>query len=210
MAKELDVLLGAGFGYLLGQGPYQEWKPFIDNVGKRISHLQFMKIIVPAGVFKKIPSLAQTYHEAVNAFIYGLPNAAVPVVFKCLELSLKKKYEEIEKKSPKDLRSEELIDWGESLIQKKNKHLAHWVRSIRNYLHGEELVQESEAYQAIANVTTVLNLLFPYTETEISFVCMKCKKPTKFIGKAEQNFLGNVVLVNCDQCQTAINLRILV
>ena len=44
--------------------------------------------------------MIQVYREAILAYLYGLPNASLPLVLKCLEVGLKIKYEEIEGKKP--------------------------------------------------------------------------------------------------------------
>ena len=215
----LGGILGAGLGYILGNNPYTEWKGFIDKVGERVNHLAFMKIVIPQGLFSEIPNCQEIYAESVRSFAYGLPNASIPLLYKCLELGLRKKYEDAEskstlieiaqKKSSKDLNGYQLIDWAEQYLGNK-KELAQGFRIIRNILHEDAVILEQEVLLAMYNISQIINILFPYQTASISFNCRMCKRPETTRIPAEQNFLGNVLLISCMNCRTSSNIRIFV
>ena len=201
----IGTLLGGLGGYAFGKNPFKEWEPFINGVGYRIGRLEYDKIIKPNGFFNRVQYAPLWYSEGVRAYVYGLPNASMPLIFKCLEMGIKEKYKEVEKKEA-SLTSEKLIDWAEQFLKDK-KDLAHSFRLIRNILHRDLIVEEKDVPEAIRHISEMLNLLFPYSNCTIEFDCMQCKTKYSLNINFADNYLGNMIPTNCAKCKIAFKVR---
>lgn len=201
MAAEL--LVGGALGFLLGRSVFASWEKFINRYNERTSHLSYNNIVEPVSFYGRIQNSRMVYGEAVYAYLFGLPNASVPASFRCLELALKKKYQETEKKSPK-MNTYKLIEWSEKHLGNQ-KELAHGFRFLRNLIHEEKLVQEQDALEAIRHISKILNLLFPFETVILRGTCGFCNTAYAYEADKSQCFLGNVIIIPCSHC--ARNIR---
>jgi len=202
-----DLLISGALGYLIGRSTFASWEDFINKYNDRMSHLSYSKTIVPVIFYKEIENTRTIYNEAVYAYLFGLPNASIPASFRCLELSLKKKYQEVEGKSPK-MNAYELIEWSEKYLGNQ-KELAHGFRFLRNLIHEEKVVEEQDALDALRHITKILNLLFPFETARPKGTCNFCKTPYDYEISYDQCFLGNVIFIPCNHCLRNIRREIL-
>ncbi len=202
----LGSILGGLGGYAFGKNPFKEWEPFIKDAGYKISRLEHDKIVKPNGFFSKVQYSPIWYQEGVRAYVYGLPNASMPLIFKCLEMGIKKKYEEIEKKSSSGLNSEKLIDWAEQFLR-SDKSLAHSFRLIRNIIHQDLIVNEKDVPEAIRHISEMLNALFPYSNCIIEFNCMTCNLRQQMGINSSDNTIGNMIPAWCQRCGSRFKVR---
>lgn len=211
MSGENDVLaalLGGVFGHAIAKGAYAEWDGFIKAVGDRIAHLTFLKIVVPNAAFDAVPGSQKPYEEGIRAFVYGLPNASIPVLMKALELCLRNAYETKTGTKSKGKKLVDLIEWAEDLVD--DLDVLHGYRLIRNRLHKEEYIKEEDVPAAIQHITRAINSLYPYVPASRQFHCNKCGKNLDVQVPSESNYIGNTVNVNCPTCHIVLPARIFV
>lgn len=197
------LLLAAGIGYGAGRAPFQAWESYINRYNERLGHLSYNRVIEPLVFYQNIENARQLYAESVFAYLSGLPNASLPVTFRCLEICLKKYYEKTEKKRP-SLKAHELIEWSEKQLGNR-KELAHGFRILRNLLHEEKTVGEQDTLEAIRHVTQILNIVFPFDTSTLNGTCFFCKTPYNVSIPADQHYLGNTLSIPCNVCRRSIN-----
>jgi hypothetical protein len=90
--------------------------------------------------------------------LFGLPDASLPMAFRCLEIGLKQHYEIVEKKKP-SLNAFELIDWSEKKLGKKVE-IAQGIRILRNLAHEEKTITEQDNLEAIRHITNIIEPCF--------------------------------------------------
>jgi len=139
--------IGGISGYLIGKEKYTVWDEFIKKFNERLNHLAYFKVIIPAK-FLNLTEMWQIYREGINTYLFGLPNASVPMMFKCLEIGLKSKYSKVEGKQDNLMRVYDLIEWSESYLKNK-KDIAHGFRILRNTLHKKVMIREQDVLECI-------------------------------------------------------------
>lgn len=203
----VEFFLGGGLGYLIGRATFAPWENFIKGYNDRLGHLSYNKIIEPIALYKKIEGTEKIYGEAVYCYLFGLPNASVPTIFRCLELGLKKKYEEVEGRTPK-MKAYKLIEWSENFL-KNQKELAHGFRFLRNLIHEEKQVEEQDALIALRHITKILNLLFPFSKVIVQSICNFCKTPYEEEVESNKFFIGNAIFIECNKCKRSTRYDIM-
>ena len=203
MSDVLAALLIGGLGYKLGRAPFEAWENFINRYNERLGHLTYNQIVEPIAFYGKVDNGKIIYAEAVFAYLVGLPNASLPMTFRCLEIGLKQKHKEVEGQEP-SLTAYELIEWSETYLGNRAE-LAHGFRRLRNLLHEESIIKEQDALEAIRHVTNILNLIFPFSAINLTGVCAFCGKPYSLPILSDQCYLGNTIPVRCDQCSRSTN-----
>ncbi|VVB75610.1 Uncharacterised protein [Candidatus Tiddalikarchaeum anstoanum] len=202
-----NLLLGGLGGYSLSKANYAGWESFIKVAEERLSHLIYFKVIIPVGLFVKIPLSKQWYAEGFRSYIFGLPNASLPMLFKSMEMALKEKYSEVENKKPDKLSNGQLITWAEQFL-KENTEIAQGLRILRNILqHENSSIKEQQSIDAIRYISEMLNLLYPYDEAKLNFTCLHCGKQNSADLKSKDNFLGNTFNIVCSNCRNNIQFR---
>jgi hypothetical protein len=199
MSEAVFALLGGLFGYGLGRAQFQAWEGFINKYNERLGHLSFNHVIEPLGFYDRVESARKIYAEAIFAYLAGLPDASLPMIFRCLEIGLKQHYEVIEGKKP-SLRAVELIEWSEKKLGSKAE-LAHGFRILRNLIHEEKTIPEQDNLEAIRHVTQILNFVFPFQTANITVNCVTCRRSNTMQVSPNQLFLGNNVAVPCTVCR---------
>ena len=203
MSSDSDELIASvavgGLGFLVGKAQYANWDPIIKEYNTRCVSLTFTKTIKPVGVFLVDEVLRNTYSEALTSFLYGLPNASIAMSLKFLEIVLKKKYTNSDKKEAKE-NLQQLIDHAENVIGVKTE-TAHSFRMLRNLvIHGEILAKESDALEALRHISLIANSMYPYGLVNQDVVCPTCKRRVKLPLESKENYFGNVFHVQCGGC----------
>lgn len=206
-SKDIVTLsIGGLLGYGIAISKYTEWEPLIKNFKDRLNHLSYLKIIIPYKFFQINKNCRQLYIESLNAYLYGLPNASLPLILRCLEIGLKNKYSEIGKKETKKINLNGLIDWAKEHLKDK-KEIAHGFRILRNLVHTEELVLEQDVLEAIRHISNILNLLYKLPEyTELEVFCKNCNAKHNYKIETIQYYIGNKMLFGCDKFKQNINI----
>jgi hypothetical protein len=194
----LSLLLAGGIGYVAGRAPFQQWEGFINKYQERMSYITYQKIAVPAGFYGKIYNGQWLYTEAITAYLVGLPDACLPVILRCLDVGLKKLYEEVQKKECQ-LKLYHLIEWAEQYLGGK-KELAHGFRILRNLIHEETVVEEQDAIEAIRHTTQILNVIFPFVLQSLFPRCLHCQDLIHLPLTFGQNYIGNAMTLKCPKC----------
>lgn len=203
----VGALLGGLFGYGLGRAPFEAWEGFINKFNDRVGHLSYNHVIEPCGFYNKVENGNRIYGEGIYTFLFGLPDASLQMTFRCLEIGLKRYYEDTEGKKS-SLKAWELIEWSEKKLGSK-KEVVHGFRILRNLTHGEKTITEQDDLEAIRHVTEVLNLVFPFQSATITAYCGTCRRFTPMEALPEQLFLGNTIPVPCTVCKISTNYQVM-
>jgi RNase P subunit RPR2 len=206
-----DDIVTLGIGGLLGYGiaisKYTEWEPLIKNFKDRLNHLSYLKIVIPYKFFQINENCKQIYVEGLNAYLYGLPNASLPLILRCLEVGLKNKYSET--KELKNFNLNNLINLAEGRLKDK-KEIAHGFRILRNLIHSEKLVTEQDVLEAIRHISNILNLIYKLPEyTELEVFCKNCNTKHHYRIETSQYYIGNNMLFGCDKFKQNISITIM-
>lgn len=196
MAESLISSLGKLFSG--GERKYN-WEPFIQDVEKRSEILFYSKIIIPMNYFSKVENSFELYTEAVYAHLVDLPNACIPVIFRCLEMGLKQKYFEEENKKS-NFNSYDLIGWAEKFFGNR-KELAHGFRILRNNIHETSLLTENDSLETIRHISIFLNLLYPFEIVKMGITCPKCGHEGEFSLDREECYMGYERNLHCTACK---------
>jgi len=199
-----------GLGGLLGYGAatlrYSEWEPLIKNFRDRLNHLSYLKVIIPYKFFKINENCRTLYTESLYAYLYGLPNASLPLILRCLETGLRNKYKELEKKNPKKLNLNDLIDWAENYLRDK-REIAHGFRILRNLIHSEKLISEQDVSEALRHISIILNLLYELPkDTKLKVFCKNCNTEHQYVIQTHQYYIGNSMLFGCNKFKQNTNV----
>jgi len=200
LAFGIGSLLLGGIGYLIGKGKYTEWDDFIKKYNKRWDYLLYFKVIIPV-VSLNTTKMWQVYREGIDAYLFGLPNASIPMVFKCLEIGMRSKYSEVEKKNGSSVNTYGLIEWAKTYLGNR-KEIAHGFRILRNILHEKKNVEEQDALENIRHISKILTLLYPFPIVYLKGKCVSCGKP--YITEVEKDnyYMGNTIYTTrCGGCQ---------
>jgi len=186
-------------GYFIGKNRYKGWDHFVKKYDERLNHLTYFRVIIPI-VSLNITKLWRVYREGINAYLFGLSNASIPMVFKCLECGLRSKYNEIETGNSDKMRAWDLIEWANRYLKDK-KEIAHGFRILRNILHERMTVEEQDALECIRHVSEALNLLYPFSTVNFRWKCAFCEKSYTTVTVKDNYYIGNSMNMWCDSCQ---------
>jgi hypothetical protein len=201
----LEALVGsfiAGYlGYQAGSRKFAGWEPIIKNYETRMSHLAYNKAFRPVSFLATIPNAEIIYREAILAYLFGLPDASIPLSLRCLEIGLSNKYTRVTGQAPPTRdKLFKLIEWGEDYL-KGEKGVAHGFRLLRNLIHGERVMVEQDALEAIRHISIILNLLYPPPNyTTVFYFCQNCGGQSKLDVLTQDCYLGNVLNTTCAHC----------
>lgn len=174
---------------------------------RKTRSLNLQSCVEPCEFFNKVENSKRIYTEAVYTFLYGLPDASLQMTFRCLEIGLKRYYENTEGKKCSQ-KAWELIEWSEKKLGNKTE-LAHGFRILRNLTHEEKTITEQDSLEAIRHVTQILNIVFPFLTATITVYCAFCQKPSQMPVLSGELFLGNNIAVPCASCRTSTNFQVM-
>jgi len=190
------TIIGGLLGFAVGMSRAEGWYEKIENFKKRLGHLAYSKAVLPQGFINADNSHKVLFSESIHAYLLGIPNSSLPTLLRCLEIGLKKKYEEHEKKES-NLRLKELIDWAEKIL-KDEIQIAHPLRMLRNKIHEDKLVSEQDVIEAIRHVSKILDELYPCKGQQIiSVICPMCKDIHSYTLSKESCIIGNTMNLSC-------------
>ena len=190
--------LGYLAGYDLARSRMQHWEPIAEPYEQRLSQLRFCTVVRPFGLFVALPAATVSYNEGVAAYLFGLPNASVPMSARCLEIGLAYAYESLNPGSKRpDLNG--LIEW---LGNKLGSHhqLAHCVRLLRNLIHQKTPIFEPSALEGIRHVSMILDHLFPFPTAYVIRTCPFCGATYSYSVANADYYLGNILTLSCASC----------
>lgn len=210
-------LLGFLLGALANNPTLNAWQPFIEQYNRRVINIQSAKIIIPYGYLGLRYVEYSLYCEGILAYMCGLPNASIPLMARVLELALRSKYEEIEKKSGDKLGLARLIDWLDEKYEedkkKEDKHaidIATGIRLLRNTIHNEKILEEQDSLETIRHVSRIINILYPWGHFAFEDVrCFYCKNINSLQINKEQYFIYNLLQFQCQSCKLFNNFYVL-
>lgn len=202
------TVLGSGIvGYFVGRAKYGEWENFIEMYNKRLGALAYFKVVIPVASLNLVNTW-QVYREGINAYLFGLPNASIPTVFRCFEIGLRFKYGQITSKKGDLMGAYDLTEWAESYLGDK-KEIAHGFRILRNILHKEKMMKEQDALECIRHLSEILNLLYPFSSVNFKGKCAFCGNPYAVKIMKANYYLGNIQSIRCNNCQQVNYVTIL-
>ncbi len=211
---DLDALVGtfiAGFlGYTAGSRKFASWEPIIKNYNTRMSHLAYNKAIRPVSFLATITEAEIIYREAVLAYLFGLPDASIPTILRCLEIGLNYKYIiETGQSPPERGKLFRLIEWAEQYLGNR-KDIAHGFRLLRNLIHEPSIMIEQDALEAIRHITNILNLLYPLIQyATLFYSCQFCRTHSQQDWPIQECYLGNVLNTYCASCKQPTSVLVL-
>jgi len=199
--------LGYLAGYDLGRSSMQHWEPVAEAYDQRLSQLRFFRVVRPFGHFVAVPESTVSYNEAVYAYLFGLPNASVPMSTRCLELGLTHCYES---SSPGSTRPKlnGLIHWAENKLGPRH-HLAHSVRLLRNLIHQKTPIPEPSALEALRHVSLLVDCLLPFQTAYIVQTCPFCGAVYSYAVVRADYYLGSILTLSCGSCGKASLTQVL-
>lgn len=202
------LTIGGLFGYLIGSQKYAQWDSLITAFTERLKHLAYFRVLLPYNFYNLDLNYKILYLEGINTYLLGCPNASLPLMVRCLEISLKKKYSEIEKKEP-EAELMNLLNWAEKFLKEK-KEIAHGFRILRNFIHTQKLIKEQDALEAISHISSIINILYSLPDkTNLQVYCNNCKELHYYHINTIDCFIGNNMSLNCDKSKVVINHTIL-
>ena len=204
--KKEDIINKYGEEYkFLGhsgeQFAFSKLFPFLKKFKIHHSQLHNSKVIKPYKFLKKNPHIEILYRESVLTTLYNLPNAALPLVLRVLEISLKERYRALEKKEP-NLTFMKLIEWAENRIGKEGADIAHGLRILRNYCtHSGGFIEIPDVLEAIRHTSKILEKIEPSPDIIVGQVpCSFCKKKIEIKTEKKKYYLTNVIKIECPYC----------
>lgn len=197
---------------LVGEGiPFGNWLNdtiAIDGFNDRRKQLINLKPIVPVGFFETNVAYKYIYVEAIRAYLYGVPNASVSVVSKCLEVALRNKLltneaSEVTIKGKKvrlsDTELYGLIESEEGIaLLRDRKEEATYLRQLRNHIHDARVVNDVYALQAISHMHDIILTLYPNPQTVyVRYICAYCRQQHSYSLRAIDYYLGASFSLKC-------------
>ncbi len=209
-----------GYNYLLGRGSYSgDHNKFLDNIRRD-------NVTIPQSFFEKDKNFLEIYKDAFYSYLHNYPNASLPTTLRCLEVGLKYKYSEVKnlqngspidnefvgkvdeqinniskrKSKNTDINDVPLFDFincAEPYFSNKAETLRH-LNSLRNFIHGSELIKPNDAHSALTKVTDILNILFPLTDKiNVDITCKICGNKHKYNIDKESYLIGKRIALTC-------------
>lgn len=166
------VALGAlayGLGHVVG-APNPEDARRIKERNERAEKLKSIRVILPTTALSMTQTGHAIYNEAIVSYLSGAPNGAFDNIMKVLEITLRKKYEEINgKPTPTSMDLNKLIDQAEKSLG-GTKGIAHQFRKERKEIHFDKTTSEPYTLSAIFHISNMLNILYPYETAIIYYI----------------------------------------
>lgn len=156
--------------------PFDVWMDTTDIIGlkERITLLIGYKIQIPFAPIASDPAMKQVYLEGIRSYVYGLPNASIPMMLRFFELVCKREFRRIENKPDADPKLEDLINWTERYL--KEKTTAHGFQALRNLIHTDKLLEDPDALEAIRHISIITNKMWFFDKAKVLMWCETCQQ----------------------------------
>jgi hypothetical protein len=180
--------------------------PAAESVQRRLGRLAFERVPRPQPFFQASPSGKMAYGETVGAFLVGLPNAALQMAVRCLEVALQEQYQAVEhQETDGDLA--ELIHWAEGHLRARAP-LFQRFEALRQLAHRHRSVDERELLTPLSTIRDVTGLIvefYPLVEETIlqPIKCPLCGDTHTYAFARSQYYLGNIVSLQCERSRIA-------
>ena len=164
----------------------------VDGFGSRRRQYLERKLTIPVAFFETGKNYREIYVEAIRAYLFGLPNASIAIISKCVQVAMKKrlalngvdqltfKKGDAKKEVPlkEDTTLNNLIESQEGTSILKNiKEETVYLRLLRNHLHDDLIVDNNYASEALGHMQRIITTLFPNpVEVFIQYACTCCGK----------------------------------
>lgn len=189
-------LAGAAIGYTIG-APNKEDAERIKQRNERVNTLKSYKLNIPVAALRRTKNGHSIYAEAISCYLSGAPNGSFDNSMKVMEITLRKKYQEVEgKEVPAKWKLYNLIEWGDRFLR-GNKVIAHNFRIQRKLIHYDSTTAETSSLNALIHISNLLNTLYPYDTTVCYYNCGTCNKLESAYVSRDQYFFGNSIQVRC-------------
>ena len=180
----------------------------IDGFDDRRKQFTRLNPIVPVAFFEGGAINRHIYVEAIRAYMYGVPNAAVALVSKCVEVALRNRLitygmSEVTLRGRKiTLSDTELYDLIESdegsMLLRDRKEEATYLRQLRNHIHDARVVNDVYALQAISHMHDIILTLYPNPQTVyVRYMCAYCRQQHSYSLRGIDYYPGASFSLKC-------------
>ena len=180
----------------------------IEGFDDRRKQFTSLKLIVPVAFFETNVVHRHIYVEAIRAYLYGVPNASVLLVSKCVEVALKNKLithgmSEVTLKDRKvklaDTELYNLIESDEgSVLLRDRKEEATYLRQLRNHIHDARIVNDVYTLQAISHMHDIILTLYPNPQTVyVRYMCAYCRQQHSYSLRGIDYYPGASFSLKC-------------
>ena len=181
-------------------------EPAAESVQRRLGRLAYERVPRPQPFFTASPSGRLAYGETVAAFLVGLPNAALQMAVRCLEVALQEQYHAVERRET-DGDLAELIHWAESHLAARAP-LFQRFEALRHLAHRHRSVDEQELLTPLTTIRDVTGLIlefYPLPDAAIvqPIKCPLCGDTHAYTFARSQYYLGNIVSLQCERSRIA-------
>lgn len=139
---------------------------------ERITLLRGNKIEIPFGSIATDEVLKKIYRESVLSYLYGLPDASIPMSLRFLQLVSRKEFRRIKNQPTATPKLEVLINWTETQLHEPTT--AHGFQILRNFIHTEQTVKDQDALEAIRHVSIITNKIHGFDVATVYVRCDHC------------------------------------
>jgi len=181
-------------------------EPAAESVQRRLGRLAYERVPRPQPFFAASPSGRVAYGETVAAFLVGLPNAALQMAVRCLEVALQEQYQAtVRRETDGDLA--ELIHWAEGHLAARAP-LFQRFEALRHLAHRHRSVDEHELLTPLTTIRDVTGLImefYPLPDATIvqAIKCPLCGDTHTYSFSRRQYYLGNIVSLHCERSRIA-------
>lgn len=180
----------------------------IEGFNDRRKQFTCLNPIVPVAFFETSVAHRHIYVEAIRAYLYGIPNASISLVSKCVEVALRNRLtthgmSEVTLKDKKvKLANTELYDLiasdeGSALL-KDRKEEATYLRQLRNHIHDARIVNDVYALQAISHMHDIILSLYPNPQAVyVRYTCAYCSQSHTYTLKSTYYYPGASFSFKC-------------
>jgi hypothetical protein len=177
-----------------------------EGVQRRLGRLTYERVPRPQPFFQASESGRLAYGETVAAYLVGLPNAALQMAVRCLEIALQEQYQVVEKRESNGGLAE-LIRWAEGHLAARAP-LFQQFESLHQLAHRHRSIEEQELLTPLTTIRDVTGLLMEFYPLPADMVlqrldCPMCGETHTHEISRRQYYLGNIVSLQCDRSRVA-------
>jgi hypothetical protein len=167
----------------------------VTGYSGRLNMLVGSKIVPPTQLIFYDENLRKIYVESVRAYLYGMPNASIPMILRFFQISMRNRFRQVNNDFQANPKIEDLINWVEKTLNQKTT--AHGFQILRNFVHTEDIVEDQDALEAIRHISLIVNKVIPYQVTLINQFCNPCLTEHSYSFKKDEYYIGNNLVVAC-------------